>query len=96
MRANEAVRPFTNAVAAVSADFELRGGAYAFDFTGTGAGTVDLFRKGPDGVTYIACGLTQIVATAGAQYLTLPPGLYRVTITGFTANYVTIARIEGE
>lgn len=96
MRANEVVRPFVNAVAGTSAAFELKGGAYAVEFTGTGAGTVDLKALGPDGATYIACGLTQITATTGFQTLPLPPGQYEVIIATFTANYVTITRIPGE
>lgn len=96
MRAQEAVRPFTNAAAGTSAAFELKGGTYTFDFTGTGAGTVDLKRLGPDGVTFIACGLTQITATTGSQTLNLSPGQYEVIIATFTANFVTIARVPGE
>lgn len=95
MRGQEAARPFVNA-AAGSATFELRGGKYACDFTGTGTGTVDLSRLGPDGTTYIACGLTQITATTGSQVLDLPPGQYKVTVATFTANYVTITRIPSD
>lgn len=96
MRGTESVRPFSNAAAATGAAFELKGGAYAFAYKGTGAGTVDLAMLGPDDTTFIACGLTQIVATTGFQTLTLPPGQYRVVITGFTANYVSVSRIPGE
>lgn len=95
MRGHDAVTPFNNA-AAGTATFELKGGAYAFIFLGTGTGTVDMSVLGPDGVTYVACGLTQITATTGFQTLTLPPGQYRVVIATFTANYVRVVRIPGE
>lgn len=90
---DESVNPFSNAAAGTSAAFRLRGGKYAVSFTGTGTGTVDLKRLGPDGTTYIACGLTQITATSGQQNLDLPPGQYEVIIATFTANYVNITRI---
>jgi hypothetical protein len=96
MRAQEAVRPFVNAAAATSAAFELKGGTYSIDFNGTGAGTVDVKRLGPDGSTFIACGVTQITAVTGSQTLDLPPGQYEVIITGFTANFVTICRVPKE
>lgn len=93
MHAQEVVNPFVNAAAATSAAFELKGGRYAFEFMGTGTGTVDLKIVGPDGVTLLACGLTQITATAGWQVIDLPPGQYKVVIATFTANYVTISRV---
>lgn len=96
MRAQECIKPFTNAAAGTSATFELRGGKYMVAFNGTGTGTVDVQRLGPDGVTFIACGVTQITATTGAQTLDLPPGQYRVVIATFTANYVAIERVPGE
>lgn len=96
MRGTESVKPFVNAAAATSAAFSLGGGRYAVTFNGTGAGTVDLKTLGPDGATYIACGLTQIVATTGYQVVELAPGLYEVIVGGFTANYVSITRIPGE
>lgn len=96
MRAQEAVKPFVNQAPATSAAFELRGGTYTLDFTGTGAGTVDVKRLGPDGVTFIACGVTQIVATTGSQTIDLPPGQYQAIIAGFTANYLTICRVPKE
>lgn len=96
MRAQEAVRPFANTAPGTSAAFELRGGTYAVDFAGTGTGTVDMKRLGPDGVTFIPCGLTQITATTGQQTLDLPPGQYEVIIATFTANYVTICRVPKE
>lgn len=95
MRAQEAVRPFVNAAAATVL-FELRGGTYTIDFNGTGAGTVDVKRLGPDGSTYIACGVTQITAVTGTQTLDLPPGQYEAIIATFTANYLTICRVPKE
>lgn len=96
MRAHEAFRPFVNAAAGTVSDIEVEGGVYVLDFSGTGAGTVDLFRLMPNGSSYLSV-MTQITATSATSgALTLPPGLYRVTVAGFTANYVTLARIPGE
>lgn len=96
MRAQEGVAPFVNAAPGTSAQFELRGGRYAFMFIGTGAGTVDLKALGPDGATLVPCGLTQITATVGYQVVDLPPGQYKVVIATFTANYVSITRVPVE
>lgn len=95
MHAQENVTPFSNA-AAGTAKFSLRGGRYAVVYSGTGTGTVDLKMLGPDGTTYIACGLTQITATTGYQVVELAPGAYEVVIATFTANYVGITRIPAE
>lgn len=95
MRANESVVPFSNAAAA-TVTFELIGGRYAITYKGTGTGTVDVAILGPDGTTYIACGVTQITATTGYQIIELPPGQYRAVIATFTANYLTLTRIPGE
>lgn len=95
MRAQESVNPFVNA-AAGTVTFTLLGGRYAVEFTGTGAGTVDVKALGPDNATYIACGVTQIAAVTGYQVVELPPGAYEAIVAGFTANYVRLVRIPGE
>jgi hypothetical protein len=95
MRPGESVQPFKN-TAAGTKTFSLQGGQYMFAFVGTGTGTVDLKMLGPDGATYIPCGLTQITATTGQQVLFLPIGQYEVIIATFTANYVTLVRISQE
>lgn len=79
-------------VAAATYTFKLRGGYYWFEYNGTGAGTVDLKRIGPNGSTATA-RITQIVATVGQQSIALAPGDYQVVITGFTANYFEVTRI---
>lgn len=96
MRGQEVVRPLINAAAGTSTPFELKGGAYAIDTDATGAGTIDLQRLGPDGVTYFAA-ITQItvVSSRGAG-VALTQGLYRVVAATFTAIYVTVARIPAE
>lgn len=93
MSAGQAATPFVNAAAATSAAFFLDGGTYAIMYLGTGAGTVDVKLVGPDGATTMACGVTQITATAGFQIVDLPPGSYKGVITGFTANYLSIVRV---
>lgn len=72
--------------------FTLRGGSYWVEFEGTGSGTVDLQRQSPDG-SYRTNMITQITATAGQQTVTLPPGLYKLIIASFTANYVSLDRV---
>lgn len=79
-------------VAAGTYPVVLRGGSYWFEFNGTGSGTVDLKKLGPDGTTYTARA-TQVTATVGQQTISLPPGQYQVVIATFTANYVEITRI---
>jgi hypothetical protein len=83
---------FSNIAPSTTATFTLRGGSYWIETKSTGAGTIDLQKLGPDGTTYTG-RITQIVAVAGQQTISLPPGSYRVVITGFTANYVEITRI---
>jgi hypothetical protein len=70
----------------------LRGGLYWIETAGTGAGTIDLKKLGPDGVSYTA-RITQIVTTSGQQTISLPPGTYQWTIATFTANNLEITRI---
>ena len=72
--------------------FVLRGGSFWIEFKGTGAGTVDLNRIGPDGVTATA-RITQIVATVNQQTVVLAPGSYQLVIVGFTANNFEAARV---
>ncbi len=92
-RPTDCVKPFVNA-AAGTVKFQLLGGIYCWDFVGTGSGTVDLKRLMPDGTTYLAVA-TQITATTGTQTsLYLPPGSYEAVIATFTANYLTITRLD--
>jgi len=79
-------------VAAGTYPFKLRGGYYWFEFNGTGSGTVDLKRIGPDGVTATAY-ITQITATPGQQTVALAPGSYQVVIAGFSANNFECTRL---
>jgi hypothetical protein len=79
-------------VAAGTYKFNLRGGSYWIEFNGTGSGTVDIKRLGPDGATYTA-RITQITATVGEQTISLPPGQYEAVIATFTANYLEVTRI---
>jgi hypothetical protein len=72
--------------------FTLRGGLYWIETGSTGAGTIDLKKLGPDGVTFTA-RITQIVAVAGQQTISLPPGTYEWVIATFTANNLEITRI---
>lgn len=94
MRSPQAQRPFVNA-AAGSITFELTGGAYVLDLTATGAGTCDMYRLGPDGATYFSV-MTQMTANGTSGALALPPGVYKVTVAGFTAIFVSVVRVPGE
>lgn len=62
------------------------GGSYVFDAAGTfGGTTVGLQMLGPDGSTWIDIedeGGAIALTSAGAVYLSIPAGSYRVTITG--------------
>ena len=78
--------------AAATYPFTLRGGYYWIEFNGTGSGTVDVKRLGPDGSTYTA-RITQITATSGQQTIALAPGNYEVVIATFTANYFECTRV---
>lgn len=83
---------FSNIGAVTTAAFQLKGGKYGFMTKSTGAGTIDLQMLGPDGSTWLAVA-TQITATAGYNTTDVPPGQFRVVISGFTANYVTVTRV---
>jgi len=83
---------YRNQAAGTIGPFTLRGGSYWIETAGTGTGTVDLQKLGPDGSTYTA-RITQITATAGQQTISLPPGTYRWVVVTFTANYLEITRI---
>lgn len=95
MRAYECERPFVAAAAGTVSGIELTGGAYVLDLTATGAGTCDFYRLGPDSATYVSV-MTQLTANGTSGGLTLPPGLYRVVVAGFTVVYVSITRVPGE
>jgi len=83
---------YSNVAAGTIGPFTLRGGSYWIEFNGTGSGTVDLKRLGPNGSTYTA-RITQITATVGQQTISLPPGTYEWVVATFTANYLEITRI---
>jgi hypothetical protein len=83
---------FTNQAPGTIGPFTLRGGSYWIETASTGAGTIDLKKLGPDGVSYTA-RITQIIATAGQQTISLPPGTYEWVIATFTANNLEITRI---
>lgn len=83
---------FQNQAAGTIGPFTLRGGSYWIETASTGTGTIDLKKLGPDGSTFTA-RITQIVATAGQQTISLPPGTYEWVIATFTANYLEISRI---
>lgn len=101
MRAHEAIHSSgTPPVAwenlsATPADFSLMGGVYALDVIGTGFGTVTLQRKGPDDSTFINAA-TAISANGTSGAISLPPGLYRLTIATTTGVYATLTRIPGD
>jgi hypothetical protein len=82
----------SNVAAGTIGPFTLRGGSYWIETKSSGTGTIDLKKLGPDGSTYTA-RITQIVATAGQQTISLPPGTYEWVIATFTANYLEITRI---
>ena len=83
---------FKNQAPGTIGPFNLRGGSYWIETGSTGAGTIDLKKLSVDGSTFTA-RITQIVATAGQQTISLPPGTYEWVIATFTANNLEISRI---
>lgn len=83
---------FSNIGAVTTSAFQLKGGKYGFMTKSTGAGTIDLQTLSIDGSTWLAVA-TQIVAVTGYNTVDVPPGQFRVVITGFTANFVTVTRV---
>lgn len=81
----------TNAAANNYGAFLVTGGLYAVETLSAGAGSILLQRLGPDGVTWVT--VVTIVATSNFSTAQLPPGQYRWSISGFTANYASISRI---
>jgi hypothetical protein len=80
---------FSN-IAATPASFALRGGLYGVTAKGTW-GTATLQRLAADNTTYVTV-LTAITAN-GYATVQLPPGIYRLLITGATAVYLDIVAI---
>jgi len=83
---------FVNIGAVTTAAFRLKGGKYGVMTKSTGAGTIDLKILAQDGSTFLAV-ITQIVAVTGYATVDLPPGQYRVEITGFTANFISVTSV---
>jgi hypothetical protein len=81
-------KQFTN-IAANTAAFPLRGGNYVLTASGTITG-VTLQVLSLDGTTWIPMGTT--LAAAGNQAYSLPPGSYRLAVTG-TAIYAALTSV---
>lgn len=83
-------------------------GDFLMEVIGTGFGTVELQKLGPDGSTYLSLKapfnntsteadlIIGSFAANGSKVLRLSPGKYQVTIATTTAVYVRISRIPGE
>lgn len=71
-----------SAIAATPATFKLRGGNYGITLHATAWGTATLQRQTPDGgfVTVLTA-----IAADGYQNVTLPSGVYQLTLAGITA-----------
>ena len=85
-------RQFANIGAVTTAPFTLKGGKYAVITKSTGAGSISLTALSPDGVTFVPT-FTPIAAVAGYAVIDLPPGVYRVEIVTFTANFISITSV---
>lgn len=83
---------FSN-ISATTAAFTLKGGNYAMPTHATAYGTVvQLQILAFDGVTWVNVGAN--VTTDGmVNYNNLPPGQYRIAITGATGVYAVVARV---
>lgn len=71
-----------SAIAATPVTFKLRGGNYGITLHATVWGTATLQRQTPDGgfVTVLTA-----IAADGYQNITLPNGVYQLTLSGITA-----------
>lgn len=81
-----------NNLSADTATFALQGGTYSMNCIGTGFGTVDLKILGQDGSTFFSV-LAAAFAANGYKSFTIPPGVYKVTISTTTAVYFRIDHI---
>lgn len=84
-------------VTSTSDSFVLSGGKYWFSAVGTfNSGTATLRRLGPDKATWVTAATA--LTTSGANTADLPPGTYRVAVTGSTTAFVSweVVRINEE
>ena len=84
---------FSNVGAANTASFTLDGGQYAIDTVSTGTGSIGLQKLGADGATWIPV-YTAVTTTSSFTTVNIPRGTYRMAIATFTANYISICRIQ--
>lgn len=93
MNVGESVQ-FAGIGAVNTAAFSLRGGRYGLAQNSTGSGTVTLQILSLDGTTWITA-LTALATTASyTAGVDLPQGQYRFSIATFTANYLSLTRIQ--
>src|SRR5258708_40265577 len=90
MTATESIQ-YAN-ISATTAAFTLRGGKYVAVVVAGGFGTVvDLETLANDGSTWLRVGNN--FAANGTQMYDLPPGQYRVGITGASGVYFEVTRV---
>jgi roadblock/LC7 domain-containing protein len=79
-------------ISATTAAFTLKGGKYIAVVVAGGFGTVvDLETLANDGSTWLSVGNN--FAANGTQMYDLPPGQYRVGITGASGVYFELTRV---
>lgn len=81
-----------NNISADTATFILQGGTYGMTCVGTGFGTVDLKLMAQDGSTFFSV-LAAAFAANGYKSITIPPGIYKISVTTTTGVYVQIAKV---
>jgi hypothetical protein len=89
--ATESVQ-FSN-ISATTAAFTLKGGVYSLTTKATSYGTtVQLQVLALDGVTWLNESVN-ITADGVTTYTNLPPGQYRINISGATGLYADLVRV---
>jgi hypothetical protein len=91
-------KAFSN-ISATTAAFNLEGGRYVMSAVATwNAGSIALQQLAEDGSTYLSPkdigGSANTLSANGSQTVDVPPGSYRITITGSpSAIYVGVWRV---
>lgn len=83
---------YWTALAATPGDFALDAGVYGITVSSLTAGTAQLQKLMPDGVTYSPISGTSLL-TGTYTVLQLPAGRYRMLLTGATAFQATVELI---
>jgi hypothetical protein len=83
---------FSN-ISTTTSPFTLKGGTYSFIMRATSYGTtVQLQTLAPDGSTWVNAA-ANVTADGTNTYSNLPPGQYRINISGATGLFADLTRV---